>query len=187
MNDAGGKRRRGFVERREQRQRRVQIFLAQRKPARRLRLGDFAPEFRLLGDQEFVQPVKLRDERLLLRELDARKQVQRPRQRRHLVGAQIAQILLRIMVHRLLGGESPVGVGPIGAQIVHRFEQVRRRIRDQRHAIGCLQALPGVPCAERDRDDHAKRSGHDDGLQQRGHGQAIQHEGPQGRWQPFGP
>jgi hypothetical protein len=63
-------------------------------PSLYLGLDDFGPEFGLLGPQKLVQPIEFGQQRRLVGELHAWKQLQRTRQRRHLLLAQIAQIFL---------------------------------------------------------------------------------------------
>ena len=50
----------------------------------------------------------------------------------------------------LIGIQQPVGGGAIGAQIMHRLEQVRRGIGDHRDTARHLQPSPGIPGVERE-------------------------------------
>jgi len=104
---------------------------------------------------------------------------QRAGQRRHLIVAQSAEILLRVGIHRLIRIDGPTGVGPIRAQIVHRLEQVRRRIRDHRHAIGVSGGAPGTPRAEQNRGITQSAWSGFTAFSSADTVKAIQHGGPQ--------
>ena len=148
MVDVGGKRRGQLVERLKQRVRRLHVFLGQRQTARGLWLPHFFPEFLLLRGQGFEQAIQLRHQRLLLIEFDRRELAKRVAHRGHFRVAEIAQIFFDIAIHRLIGIQQPGGGGPIGAQIMHRLEQVRRGIGDHRNAARQLQTPPGFPGVE---------------------------------------
>ncbi|MGY4600972.1 hypothetical protein ACVWXL_008718 [Bradyrhizobium sp. GM22.5] len=92
--------------------------------------------------------------------------------------AQRAQIFLDLAVHRLGRIQEADRGRAVGAQIVHRLEQIGGRVGDLRDAVGGLQAIPGLVGGERERDHHADRRDRDHRLQQRGYGQTIQHRSP---------
>ena len=178
MVDRGGERSGQFVQRYEQRSRRIHVFLGEGRAPRSLRLADLVPEFLLLRGQGLEQAIKLRHQRLLLGEFDGGKRRKRAGHRRRFGVAQAAHVFLDVGVHRLIGIQQPVGGGSVGAQIVHRLEKVRRGVGDHRDAAGDLQAGPGIPRVEREPGDDAECGDQDDGLQQRGYGQTIQHKVP---------
>jgi len=114
-----------------------------------------------------------------LRKLDRRQQPKRGGHCGHFGIANLAQIFVDIACDRLVGVQKPEGRGLIGAHIMHRLEHVRRGIGDDGDTVRQLQAVPGIPGAERKSDHHAERHDEDDGLQQRGYGETVQHGGPQ--------
>jgi hypothetical protein len=59
--------------------------------------------------------------------------------RRYFGVADVAQILLDIGFHRRVGIQQPVGRGAVGAQIVHRLEDVRRSVGDDRNAVAACK------------------------------------------------
>jgi hypothetical protein len=75
----------------------------------------------------------------LLGEFQAAEQDERVAHRRHFGVADVAQILLDIGVHRRVGIQQPVGGGAVGAQIVHRLEDVRRGIGDDRMRLAACR------------------------------------------------
>jgi len=176
--DLGGEDAGNLVERCEQRRLGVHVFLAQRGAARRLRLGDLLPEFLLLGDDRLEQAIEFRHEDLLLRESDGGKHLERVTHGGHFHVAKPAQIFVHFAIQRLVGVQQPVGRRAVAAKAIHGLEHVGRSVRDDRHPVGQLQALPGVPGSERKAEDNAKRGGQDHCLEQRGYGETVQHGCP---------
>ena len=179
--DGGGKGAGKLLQRLQHRIRRSHVFIGQFGTALCLRLGHRFPELLLQRAHRLEHAFEFRHQRLVLREFQAAEQAERVAHRRHFGVADVAQILLDIGVHRRVGIQQPVGGGAVGAQIVHRLEDVRRGVGDDRDAARRLQAAPGVPGIERKSNHHAEGGDEDDGLQQRGYGQTIQHDAPPGR------
>ena len=180
MVDGGGEGCGQFVEGHKQCRGGVEVFLGQRRATRGLRLADVVPEFLLLSGQGLEQTVQFGHQRLLLGEFNAAEFDQRARHRRHFGVAKTAQIRIDLAVHPGFGIEQPDGGGLIGAQIMHRLEQVRRSVGDHRDAVRRLQSSPGIPGVERESDHDAKGGGQDNCFQQRGYGQTIEHNIPPG-------
>jgi hypothetical protein len=162
------------------------VLLGEFRPALCLRLGHGFPELLLQRGHRLEQAVEFGNERLLLRKFQPAEQGECIAHRRHLGVADVTQILLDIGIHRRIGVQQPVGRGAVGAQIVHRLEDVRGGVGDNRNAARRLQAAPGVPGVERKSDHHAKGGDEDDGFQQRGYGQTVQHGCSPQDARPFG-
>ncbi|MBA7473732.1 hypothetical protein ES707_09076 [subsurface metagenome] len=186
MVDGGGQRAGELVHDVEQRVHCVGVLLGQIGAALRLRLAHHLPEFLLLRSDRLEGAIEFGHECVLLWEVHARERRQGRGHRRHFGIADAAEILLDVRVHRRVGIKRAHSGRAVGAQIVHRLEQVRRGVRDDGDAAGDLQAIPGVPGIEREADHDAEGGGEDDGLQQRGNGQTIEHGIPQSECHAFG-
>ncbi len=180
MVDRGGQDSGQLVERVEQALGRFHVFLRQRLPARSLRLAHFLPEFLLLGGELLEQAVEISGTSVCCcgNSIIGSSSSARP-----MAGISASRMprryLSMLAVDRRFRVQDPVGAGPIRAQIVHRLEQIRRGIGDQRDAARHLQPTPGFPGVERKSDHHAKRRGQDHGFQKCGYGQTVQHGCPQ--------
>jgi hypothetical protein len=171
--DVGGERPRQFIERLQQSVGRIHIFLGKRRAARGLRLAHCIPEFLLQRHDRLEQTVELRHQCFLLRKLDAAQHAERLGHRGHFDIMQATQIFFDLRIH-CVGIEQADRGGTVGAQTVHRLEQVRRGVRDRRDPAYDPEPPKTVPGVEREADHDAEGGGQDDDFQQRRYGQAIQ-------------